>query len=226
MSQVERLESFRRLLRPLNLILIHQGVWALVILLAEGPRVTDPGQLPWDWWGVRAGAAALATLIALLYIRRLPDPSDDPITRLLPTTGAASLRVQVAFAIMVLPLMVAAARLVTEPGDYALKVILFGAIDALAYQAIAFGVARPLFERTGWGIGGAVATFAISWALRDLILAIVGNSVSSPLFSLVGGAITGMLIGLASLGLRRWPGGFWTAWAAQWLVVSLIAGFS
>jgi hypothetical protein len=118
------------------------------------------------------------------------------------------------------------ARLITEPGDYALKVIIFGAVDALAYQAIAFGVARPLFERSGWGLGGAVATFAVSWALRDLILAIVGNSVSSPVFSLVGGALTGLLIGLASLGLRRWPGGFWTAWAAQWLVVSLIAGFA
>jgi hypothetical protein len=62
--------------------------------------------------------------------------------------------------------------------------------------------------------------------MRDLILAIVGDSLSSVAFSLVGGAVTGLLIGLASVGLRKWPGGFWTAWAAQWLVVSLIAGFA
>jgi hypothetical protein len=224
-SLSDRAESIRRLLRPLNLILIHQGLWALVLLLSEGPRVTDPGQLPWDWWAVRAGSAALAVLLALLYMRRLPDRSDDPITRILPGSGAASLRAQVAFAIIVLPLMLAIARLATEPGEYALKVILFGAVDALAYQVIAFGVARPLFERSGWGNGAALGAFALSWALRDLILAIVGDSVSSVLFSMMGGAMTGLLIGLASIGLRKWPGGFWTAWAAQWLVVSLIAGF-
>jgi len=222
----DRAEQIRRLLRPLNLILIHQGLWALMLLLAEGPRATDPGGLPWDWWGVRAGSAALAVLLALLYLRRLGDPSDDPMTRLLPGSGAASLRTQVAFALLVLPFMLAGARLFTEPIDYALKVLLFGAVDALAYQVIAFGVARPLFERTGWGNGAALGAFALSWALRDLILAIVGDSVSSVLFSLMGGALTGLLIGLASIGLRKWPGGFWTAWAAQWLVVSLIAGFA
>jgi hypothetical protein len=226
MIQPDRLETLRRLLRPFNLILIHQGLWALVLLLAEGPRITDPGDLPWDWWGVRAGAAALAVLLALLYMRQLPDPSDDPITRILPGTGGASLRTQAAFGLLALPLMLAAARLVAEPGEYALKVILFGAVDALAYQAIAFGVAKPLFERTDWGNGAAIGAFAVSWALRDLILGIVGDSASSVPFSLVGGAVTSLLIGLASVGLRKWPGGFWTAWAAQWLVVSLIAGFA
>jgi hypothetical protein len=33
------------------------------------------------------------------------------------------------------------------------------------------------------------------------------------------------MIGLLAIGLRKWPGGFWVAWAAQWIVISLIAGF-
>lgn len=225
MSQPPPLSNLRRFFRPVNLILIHQGLWALLLLLNDGPRVTDPGQMPWDWWGVRAGAAVLAVLFALLYMRRQPDDT-NPIDRILPGIGGASLRTQAAFAIIFLPFMVAAARMIAEPADYALRVILLGALDALAYQAIAFGVARPLFAQDGWGNGAAVATFAVSWGLRDLILAIIGDSLTSIPLSLASGAVTGLLIGLVSVGLRKWPGGFWTAWAAQWLVISLIAGFS
>ena len=70
MEPVQPLTNFRRIFRPLNLILIHQGLWALILLAADGPRVTDPGQLPWDWWGVRAGSAALARERTLAFLRQ------------------------------------------------------------------------------------------------------------------------------------------------------------
>jgi hypothetical protein len=220
------LASFRRVFRPLNLVLIHQGLWAMLLLMANGPRITDPGQLPWDWWAIRTGGALLAVLIALLYLRRMP-PMRHSLRRIFPDGGPASARTQVAFAILGLAVMLAVARVVTEsPTDYAVKVVVFGAIDAFAYQLIAFGIAFALYDEAGWGLGAVIGAFALSWGLRDLILNIVGDSQSSIAMALIGGAVTGALIALVSIGLRKWPGGFWVAWAAQWIVISLIAGFA
>ncbi len=226
MEPVQPLTNFRRIFRPLNLILIHQGLWALILLAADGPRVTDPGQLPWDWWGVRAGSAALAAVIALLYLYRLP-PMTHPLNRILPGGGPASARTQVAFGILALAVMFTGARLLLEsPTDYAAKVVIFGAIDAFAYQIIAFGIAYATFQTSGWGLAAAIASFAISWGFRDLILNIIGDSQAAVVLALIGGAVTGALVAGVLIGLRHWPGGFWTAWAAQYIVITLIAGFS
>lgn len=225
MSAVQPLANFRKIFRPLNLILIHQGLWALILLMSNGPRITDAGQLPWDWWAIRTGCAALAAVIALLYIRRLP-PMTDPLREILPKSGPASARTQAVYAILGLAAMLAVARLITEsPREYAVKVVVFGAIDAFAYHLIAFGIAFTLWHTAGWGLGAAVMSFAASWALRDLILNIVGDSQGGLVFALIGGALIGALIAVISIGLRKWPGGFWTAWAAQWIVITLVAGF-
>ncbi|MCC6704138.1 MAG: hypothetical protein IT334_04620 [Thermomicrobiales bacterium] len=220
------LARFRRVFRPLNLILIHQGLWALLLLGADGPRITDPGRLPWDWWAIRTGCAALAIAIALLYLRRM-SPMQHPLSRILPGDRPSSPRMQAGFAVLGLALMLTVARLLTEsPPEMALKIVAFGAIDALAYQLIAFGIAFSLYDAAGWGLGAVIGSFALSWGLRDLILNIIGDNQSALLFALVGGAITGALIGLVSIGLRKWPGGFWIAWAAQFIVITLIAGFA
>jgi hypothetical protein len=154
-------------------------------------------------------------------------PMRHPLRRILPGTSAASVRTQVGFAILGLAVMLAGARIVMEsPTDYAVRVVVFGAVDAFAYQLIAFGIAFVLFDDAGWGLGAVVGTFALSWGLRDLILNILGESQSALMMALIGGAVTGALIALASIGLRKWPGGFWVAWAAQWIVISLIAGFA
>ncbi|MEZ4626227.1 MAG: hypothetical protein R2843_15865 [Thermomicrobiales bacterium] len=66
--------------------------------------------------------------------------------------------------------MFTGARLLLEsPTDYAAKVVIFGAIDAFAYQIIAFGIAYATFQTSGWGLAAAIASFAISWGFRDLI---------------------------------------------------------
>jgi hypothetical protein len=219
------LARFRRVFRPLNLILIHQGLWAMLLLMANGPRITDPGQLPWDWWAIRTGSALLAVLIALLYLRRMP-PMTHSLRRVLPNAGAASARTQATFGILGLAAMLSVARLLMEPlSGYAARVVIFGAVDALAYHLIAFGIAYTLYEESGWGLGAAITSFAVSWGLRDLILNIIGDNQGALAIALIGGAILGALIALIAIGLRKWPGGFWVAWAAQFIVITLIAGF-
>jgi hypothetical protein len=219
------LAGFRRAFRPLNLILIHQGLWAMLLLMANGPRITDPGRLPWDWWAIRTGGAILAVLIALLYLRRMP-PMVHSLRKILPAGSPGSARSQATFGMLGLSVMLAVARILTEsPADYSAKVVVFGAVDAFAYHLIAFGIAYTLYEESGWGHGAVIATFAVSWGMRDLILNIIGNNQSSFTMALIGGAIVGAMIGLVAIGLRKWPGGFWVAWAAQWIVISLIAGF-
>ena len=46
-----RFGYLRRVYRWFTLTLVQQGFWALFILLGDGPRVTEPAALPWDWWG-------------------------------------------------------------------------------------------------------------------------------------------------------------------------------
>lgn len=232
---IERFGSIRSGLRPLNLIIIQQGLWPLLVLMGEGPRITEPEGLPWDWWAIRVIAPAIAAALALVYVRRASVQKHGSKETVL--TGEVSaetekrslspgIRGQVTFALIGLPLMVAAVRLIDGPIGYATKIIAFGAVEALAFQIVSFGVAYRLFPDERRGTLAAVGFFALSWGIRDLILAIVGDSGGSMFFILVGGLLAGLLIALCSLALRRWPGGFWPAWGAQWLVITLIIGFT
>jgi hypothetical protein len=238
---IDRLGALRTSLRPLNLIVIQQGLWPLLVLLGEGPRVTEPAGLPWDWWGVRIAAPAIAAALAWVYVRRdvgiaavEEHGSKDAVlteevsseTTDEPARQTPSLRMQAQFALIGLPIMVAVVRLIDGPVGYATKIAAFGAVDALAFQLISFGVAARLFPDERRGATAAVGFFALSWGMRDLILAIVGDSLESIFFTIVGGLLAGALIALASLAIRRWPGGFWPAWGAQWLVITLIIGFT
>jgi hypothetical protein len=234
---IDRMGAMRAWLRPFNLIVVQQGLWPLLVLIGEGPRVTEPAGLPWDWWGVRVAAPAIAVVLAWVYIRQGADGVDTQRVPAVPTGGSLSgtenepprspsLRRQAQFALIGLPIMVAAVRLIDGPVGYATKIAAFGAVDALAFQLTSFGVAYRLFPDERRGTMAAVGFFTVSWAIRDLILAIVGDSLGSIFFTIVGGLLAGALIALASLAIRRWPGGFWPAWGAQWLVISLIIGFT
>ncbi|MGH2547809.1 MAG: hypothetical protein ACRDHN_00340 [Thermomicrobiales bacterium] len=227
---MDRFGSIRSGLRPLNLIIIQQGLWPLLVLMGEGPRITEPEGLPWDWWAIRVIAPAIAALLAFMYVHRDPRGSgtESPdYGRIIPSAlNTRSLRLQVTFALIGLPLMVAAVRLIDGPIGYATKIAAFGAVDALAFQIISFGVAYRLFPDERRGTLAAVGFFALSWGIRDLILAGVGDSGGSMFFTLIGGLLAGLLIALCSLAIRRWPGGFWPAWGAQWLVITLIIGFT
>ena len=59
-----------------------------------------------------------------------------------------------------------------------------------------------------------------------LMLVALGPSEASPLLALASGFFVGLIVASASRVLRVWPGGFWSAAAAHFLVVYLIAGYA
>lgn len=224
----ERLAQFRRLYRWLNLTLIHQAAWPLLLLLTAAPD-KEPGALPSPWYWARLAAPAAAALLAFLYQRHQPHTEETfamPGTRRSAPTGRPGLAAQLRVAILALTAMLAIARVANGPATPALKLILFGLADVLAFQLIQFEVVRRSFRDPAQGLGYAIALFGFSWGLRDLLMTLLGPSQASPALAFISGMVLGLLMGALSRVLRGWLGGFWVAAAAQFLVVYLIVGFT
>jgi hypothetical protein len=222
----EGLAAFRRGYRWLNLTLVQQGVWPLLVVVFGAPGVAVAlTPLPWYW--ARLGAPLLATLLALAYLAQRPEslPGDLP-PRSMEATGERDRRLREQATIFIVGLTVAVAilRLLQGPLVPVLKLEAFGLADAAAYQAINFGVAG---RALGPGIGQSlpVALFALSWGMRDLFLAAASPGLENLALAFAGGAAIGLLFGAASWGLRRWPGGSLGATAFQFLGVFLVLGF-
>lgn len=221
----ERLAHVRRIYRWFNLTIVHQGVWPLLLLLASAPE-GKPQEIPMPWYLARVGAPAAAVLLALLYLRHLPRAADDPgPTAGSRETGRPALALQVKVGLAGLCVMLAAARLLAGPSGPAAKLILFGVADVLAFQVIHFEVVRRSYRDPAQGIGLAMLLFGLSWGLRDLLLTALGPTEASPMLALVTGTLLGLLVAAGSRALRAWPGGFWPAAAAQFLLIYLIIGF-
>jgi hypothetical protein len=134
------------------------------------------------------------------------------------------LREQATILVVGVTVAVALLRLIQGPLLPVLKLEVFGLADVAAYQAINFGVAG---RSLGPGLGRAlpIALFGLSWGMRDLFLAASTPAAESLVLTFAGGAAVGLLFGALSFALRRWPGGYLTASAAQFLVVYLVFGF-
>src|SRR5215203_2614197 len=72
----ERLVSFKRFYRWLNLTLVQQALWPLLVLLTAA-RGDSPEATPMPWYLARIGAPALAAALAFVYLRQAP-PSQAP----------------------------------------------------------------------------------------------------------------------------------------------------
>jgi hypothetical protein len=228
----ERLTAFKRVYRWLNLTLVQQATWPLLLLLTSAPA-GEPEQTPMPWYLARLGAPALAALLALLYLRERPvdDASPAAAAQNQPTSPQASatrttLAVQARFLLLGLPVMVAAVRLLVGPAVPAAKLIAFGVADVAAYHLIHFGVVARSYPDRAQGMGVATLLFALSWGIHDALLTALGPSASSPPLALFGGFILGLAIALLSRALRRWPGGALPAAATHLLIVYLIFGFA
>lgn len=224
----DRLAQFRRLYRWLNLTLVHQAVWPLLLLLTAAPD-REPGAIPAPWYWARLGGPAVAALLAFAYARHQPDVDERfvmPGERPAGPAGRPGLAGQMRVAVIGLTVMLAAARIASGPTVPAAKLILFGVADVLAYQLIHFEVVRRSFRDPAQGLGYAIALFGCSWALRDLLLTLLGPSQASPVLALLSGLVLGLLLGALSRVLRGWAGGFWVAAAAHLLIVYLIIGFT
>jgi hypothetical protein len=226
----ERLATFRRVYRWLNLTLVHQAVWPLLLLLTSAPAV-DPGKTPMPWYLARIGAPAAAALLALAYLRQMPNdphppargPEDAPLAR--QEKGSAYVQ-QARFVLLGLPLMVAAVRLIEGPVAPAAKLMLFGLADVAAYHLIHFGVVVRSYPDLAHGMWMATFLFGVSWGMHDALLTALGPSEASPALALLGGFVIGLAVALMSRALRRWPGGALPAAATHWLLIYLIFGFA
>ncbi|MCC6313574.1 MAG: hypothetical protein IT337_06140 [Thermomicrobiales bacterium] len=221
-----RFALFRRLYRWLNLTLIHQGLWPLLIVVVGAPT-GRPTTLPIEWWLARLAGPALAALLAGVYLAQRPAglaPELRSVSPLVESRGQ-QLRQQAALLLPGLAVMLALARLVVGPAEPVAKVMLFGIADVAAFQLIHFGVVARSWPDPDEGAAAAVGLFGVSWGLRELFLRVADPAGGSGALAFFGGLAVGLAFGALSWVLRRWPGGFWPAAAAQVILVYLIAGF-
>ncbi|MFN8591235.1 MAG: hypothetical protein U0031_07185 [Thermomicrobiales bacterium] len=222
----EGLAAFRRAYRWLNLTLVHQGLWPLLIVVFGAPAV-PVGLTDGIWYPLRVAGPLLGALLALAYLSQRPEglPSDQAIR----TFRAGSerdrrLREQMTILIVGVAAAVALLRLWQGPLGAVAKLEVFALADVAAYQAINFGVAGRGVEG-GWRRLIPVGLFALSWGLHDAFLSVASGGVGEVLLTFFGGAVVGLLVGAGVWMLRQWPGGYLSAAAAQFLVVYLILGF-
>jgi hypothetical protein len=222
----EGLSAFRRAYRWLNLTLVQHGVWPLVVVVLGAPAVPIAlTPLPWYW--ARLAAPLLATLLALSYLAQRPQGlTSDMAARTAEATSERDrrLREQATILIVGVATAVAILRLLQGPFIPVLKLEAFGLADAAAYQAINFGVAGRSVS-AGASQMMPIALFGLSWGLRDLFLTATSPAAESLALSFAGGAALGLVFGAVSFGLRRWPGGYLSATALQFLLVYLVLGF-
>jgi hypothetical protein len=222
----EGLSAFRRAYRWLNLTLVQHGVWPLLIVVFSAPALPIAlTPLPWYW--ARLAAPVAATLLALAYLAQGPQGlTSDMAVRTAEATSERDrrLREQATILIIGVTTSVAILRMLQGPFIPVLKLEAFGLADTAAFQAINFGVARRFVSGEA-AEALPMALFGLSWGLRDLFLAAASPAAESLTLSFAGGGAVGLAIGAVSYGLRRWPGGYLTATAMQFLIVYLVLGF-
>ena len=222
----EGLSAFRRAYRWLNLTLVQHGVWPLLVVVFGAPTV-PVAATPAPWYWARLAAPVVATLLALAYLAQRPHGLTSDVARR--TADATSerdrsLREQATILIIGVATAVAILRLLQGPFIPVLKLEAFGLADTAAYQAINFGVAGRAVS-AGASQALPIALFGLSWGLRDLFLAAASPLAENLMLSFAGGGAVGLAFGAVSFALRRWPGGYLTATALQFLVVYLVLGF-
>jgi hypothetical protein len=228
----ERLAMFKRVYRWLNLTLVQQAIWPLLLLLTAAPW-GKPQETPLDWYLARLGGPAAAALLALVYLgeRPIEDPHPPRVPRMPSAATPKSRRTpgltaQARFVVLGLPVMLAVARLSAGPVAPAAKLMVFGLADVAAYHLIHFGVVARSYPDRAQGLTVATFLFAVSWGMHDALLTALGPPAASPGLAMLGGFVLGLAIALLSRALRRWPGGVLPAAAAHWFVIYLVFGFA
>ncbi len=228
----ERLVSFKRLYRWLNLTLVQQALWPLLVLLTSA-HGDSPEGTPMPWYLARVGAPALAAALAFVYLRQAPPGQDAeagfaqvlaPEGRL--SAGGGMIGSQLRLLALGLPAMLAVARLIATPSDATVKLLLFGAAQVIAYHVIHFGVVARSYPEPDQGRAAGVVLFGLSWAISTALLTAVGSADGSIALAFAGGLLIGWIVGAACLAIRESLGGFWPAAAMHWFVVYLIFGFT
>ena len=221
------LQFLEKIYRWFNLTIVQHAVWPLLVAVFAAPQVAVE-DTPWDWYIGRLAGPLLATLLALAYIRRAA-------ARGIETTALPSLQVpeapgriaqQARYLLIGVPLMMLGTRLLAGPIDEVVKIALLGFFMATAYHAINFWIVPLNFDRGVRGIDIGTVLFAVSWGFGDVLR--VGSSAEGgnlPI-AFLAGLTAGLLVALGCRGIRRWPGGMLPAPMVQWLVITLVLGFT
>jgi hypothetical protein len=207
-------DLLRRLNRWLSLTLIHQAIWPAIVL-ATGAVMQRPGVSSiGDVLGMMAGPI-IASLVAYNQIRgRLAEFPAPPVRSFVAD--------QVRLLLLGLPVMVLIGRLITGDLDSTIKIAAVGLVNVVAYHLIHLGVARSLFPSPHV----VTVLFGLSWAIHQIADALARDTGGSFIYHAFSGFTVGVLVAVVSQVLHRWPGGRLTAPSAQWLVITLIFGFS
>jgi len=222
----EKLAAFRRVYRWLNLTLVQQATWPLLLLLTSAPGGT-PEEIPMPWYLARLGAPVVAALLALFYLKERPvsRPASATTDMELGRRVQSPLAVQARLLLLGLPVMVLVARLIAGPVGPVTKLALFGLADVAAYHLINFGVLARSFPQRDRGLAAAVLFLGLSWGLQAALLVTFGPESASPILAFFAGTVAGIAVALCCRAIWRWPGGLLTAPATHWLVIYLIFGF-
>ncbi len=207
-------DLIRRFTRWLNLTLLHQATWPVVVLLTGSVMQRPASSSIGDILGMVIGPLA-ACLLGLHYLgnRKAEFPA-PPVRNLLAD--------QARIIIVGLPIMLFIGRIFTVSADSAVKVMVVGLANVAAYHVIHFGVVPGIFKARYI----IALLFGLSWAIHQIADALARDTGGSYIFHAIGGFTVGVLVAVASMALHRWPGGRWTAPAAQLLVIYMMFGFA
>jgi hypothetical protein len=221
------LQFLRKIYRWFNLSVIQHAVWPVLVALFAAPQVSV-ADTPWDWYLGRIAGPLLAFVMALAYIRRA-------VGRGIETTALPSIKVpdvpgriaqQARYLLLGLPIMVLVARLIAGPADEVIRIALLGLCAAAAYHAINFWIVPLGFPHGYRGLDVGTVLFGVSWALGDVLRVGSSSEGGNLPIAFLAGLTAGLLVAVACRGVRRWPGGTFTAPMTQWLVITLILGFT
>jgi len=215
----DRLVAFKRFYRWLNLSLVHHGLWPMLLLLAGAPD-GSVAALDGTWFAVRLVGPLLAAALALVYLGQWQTGAGFSAPR-----APGALAEQARFALVALPVLLVVARLASGPVPEVGRVLGFGLADVAAFHLIHFGVVAGAYADRLRGQAAAVGFFALAWAGRDATLTALGPDQGSVVLAFGGGFVAGLGVALVARALRRWPGGWYPAIAAHWLVVYAVLGF-
>jgi hypothetical protein len=207
-------DRLRRFTRWLNLTVIHQAFWPVLVLLA-GDTMHRPSESSAGGALGMAGLPLIAALIAFWLTRAKLDG--------FPATPVRSaIAEQVRLVLFGLPVMVLLARFLLDDADATWKIGIVGATNVAAYHLIHFGVVRAMFPHPV----AVTGLFGLSWAVHQIADTLARDTGGSYVLHALSGFSVGVVVAIVAQAIHRWPGGKLTAPATHWLVIYLIFGFA
>lgn len=211
-----------------NVSLMMAFGWAALVVAFDAPAVGVEA-LPTDWFIVRFLIILAAAGLTIMFWRS----SMVPVSTLAREAFGGLFQRGILWSqgmlfLIGVSLVLAVLLLLASPGQ-ATKLLLFGAVEVFAIQALFAGFMKTafdlLFER-GQSFGIVTGLFAVFFGLQSLAIAI--TSVDTDLnyyLALLAGGFLGAVVGAISLLLRDRSGSILPGFLVQLLVFYLIIPF-